>query len=67
MSIHINLIAGIMSLGIITGCIRTIEYASLEDHRDMMDECRAMCGEDRVRKYRPRSGECECVEREGSK
>jgi len=41
------------------GCAH-MEYATMEDHYKMMDECRSMCGEGRVQKYRPRSGECEC-------
>lgn len=55
-----TLVVGVALLA--TGCVSPMRYASLSDHRDMMDECRAMCGEGRVLKYRPRSGECECVE-----
>lgn len=50
----------IMCIGI-SGCVSPLKYASLEDHRDMMDECRSMCGEDRVLRYRVRNGECICI------
>lgn len=52
----------IVLVSALSGCVSPMRYASLDDHRDMMDECRAMCGEGRVLKYRPRSGECECVD-----
>lgn len=66
----LNKILALLSFSLILGSFascRTPSEWDAEDHFSMMTQCRLMCGERKVKKYIPFSGECICSSKTSTK
>ena len=45
----------------LSSCL-TVKHWGVDEHSDMMLQCRAICGKDNVQSYEPLTGTCECKE-----
>lgn len=51
----------LLATTLLSSCV-TPDHWSAESHRDMMAQCRIMCGDGCVHSYDPWTGQCKCTD-----